>query len=54
MIAHALEDEGQAIRYLEKALAINPHFSILYADLARTTLDALKTGEPIGDLEELP
>jgi tetratricopeptide (TPR) repeat protein len=45
MIAHALQDDRQAAQYLEQALAINPHFSLLYADQARTTLDTLKSNE---------
>jgi tetratricopeptide (TPR) repeat protein len=42
MIARKLGEKGQAIQYLEEALAINPHFSILYAEEARRTLETLK------------
>jgi tetratricopeptide (TPR) repeat protein len=42
MIALELGDEAQARAYLEQALAINPHFSILYADEARRTLQTLQ------------
>lgn len=42
MIALKLGDEAQARQYLEEALAINPHFSILYAEEARETLQKLQ------------
>jgi len=42
MIALKLGDEAQAREYLEQALTINPHFSILYADEARRMLEALQ------------
>jgi len=42
MIALALDDKAQARTYLDEALAINPHFSILFADEARETLLTLK------------
>jgi len=42
MIVLELGDETQARDYLEQALAINPHFSILYADEARRTLQILQ------------
>ena len=42
MIALDLGNETQAREYLEKALAINPHFSILDANLARATLETLQ------------
>jgi tetratricopeptide (TPR) repeat protein len=42
MIALELGDQEQAREYLEQALAINPHFSILYAEKARDTLETLK------------
>ena len=49
MIANELGDGEQAHAYLERALAINPHFSILYQDEARTTLDELSAaGELAG------
>lgn len=41
MIAYRLGDNLQARDYLDRALSINPHFSILYAAEARRTLDAL-------------
>jgi len=42
MIALALDDKAQARTYLDEALAINPHFSILFADEARETLRTLQ------------
>ena len=41
MIALELGDRQQAREYLEDALAINPHFSILYAEEAQRTLETL-------------
>ncbi|MBC7876403.1 MAG: tetratricopeptide repeat protein [Anaerolineales bacterium] len=45
MIALQLGDQQQAREYLEQALLINPHFSILYADEVRETLQALENTE---------
>lgn len=42
MIAYRLGENAQAQEYLEQALAINPYFSILYSDEARTTLESLQ------------
>jgi tetratricopeptide (TPR) repeat protein len=42
MIAHALHDDQQASEYLQEALTINPHFSILYADEAQKTIQSMK------------
>ena len=42
MIALKLGEESQARQYLEEALAINPHFSILYAEEAQRALDTLQ------------
>jgi tetratricopeptide (TPR) repeat protein len=42
MIALKLDDKASARKYLEQALTINPHFSILYADEARKTLETLQ------------
>jgi tetratricopeptide (TPR) repeat protein len=42
MIALKLGDVSTAREYLEQALTISPHFSILYADQARTTLETLQ------------
>jgi tetratricopeptide (TPR) repeat protein len=42
MIALKLDDQASAREYLEQALTINPHFSILYADEARKTLETLQ------------
>lgn len=42
MIAYRLGENAQAQEYLQQALAINPHFSILYSDEARKTLDDLQ------------
>jgi tetratricopeptide (TPR) repeat protein len=43
MIHYRLGDHTQARRHLELALAINPHFSLLYAGEAQRTLDELAT-----------
>jgi tetratricopeptide (TPR) repeat protein len=45
MIERATGDTAGAIRDLGLALEYNPHFSILYADTARQTLDALQKGD---------
>ena len=42
MIAYRLGENAQAQEYLQQALAINPHFSILYSDEAQHTLDDLQ------------
>jgi tetratricopeptide (TPR) repeat protein len=42
MIAHALGDQRKAASYLKRALAVNPSFDILQADVARQTLAAIK------------
>ena len=42
LVALKLGDQTTAREYLEQALAINPHFSILYADQARKTLKTLQ------------
>ncbi len=41
MIANALGQTGEARTDLQTALALNPNFSLLYQDLARTTLQGL-------------
>ena len=41
VIYHRLGQEELAGRYLEQALAMNPHFSILYEDDARRTLEEI-------------
>jgi tetratricopeptide (TPR) repeat protein len=45
MIALQLGHEAQAREYLEQALEINPHFSVLYANEARATLETLQAAE---------
>ncbi|MDT7780332.1 MAG: hypothetical protein QOC99_2844 [Acidobacteriota bacterium] len=40
MIAHALGDRRGSAKYLQQALAINPSFDVLQADVARQTLNA--------------
>ena len=45
MIALQLGDQAQARDYLEQALSINPHFSVLYANEARKTLETLQAAE---------
>jgi tetratricopeptide (TPR) repeat protein len=42
MISHRLGENAKALDYLERALEINPHFSILYAQEAQRTLDELR------------
>ena len=42
MIALALNEGPQAVAYLERALAINRHFHVLFANQANATLVALK------------
>ena len=42
MIALELGDQVQARAYLQQALVINPHFSILHAEEARRTLEQLQ------------
>ncbi|MDQ3007634.1 MAG: tetratricopeptide repeat protein [Chloroflexota bacterium] len=42
MIAYRLGDNDQAQEYLQQAIEINPHFSILYSNEALQTLDLLK------------
>lgn len=44
MIAYRLGENTQAEDYLEQALAINPHFSVLYAEEAQKTLHNLQAG----------
>ncbi|MDP9315407.1 MAG: tetratricopeptide repeat protein [Chloroflexota bacterium] len=41
MIANALGQRDQAQTYLQQALNLNPHFSLLWSDLAQTTLKQL-------------
>ena len=43
MISYHLGENAQAQEYLEQALAINPHFSILYSNEAQMTLDTLQS-----------
>ena len=42
MIALKLGDKEEARDYLEEVLRINPHFSILYAEEARATLETIQ------------
>ena len=42
MIAYRLNDSDRAREYLAEALALNPHFSLLYGDEARRTLEGLQ------------
>ncbi len=44
IIAYRLGNNQLAIDYLEKAVTLNPHFSILYADSARSLLSELESG----------
>ncbi len=43
MVARALGQTGRAATYLRRALGLNPHFSLLYGDLAAATLRELDT-----------
>ena len=43
IIAHARGADRRACWYLEKALALNPHFHVFYADEARHTLDSIRS-----------
>jgi tetratricopeptide (TPR) repeat protein len=47
MIAHALGQHDQARSYLQQAVDVNPHFSVLYSDRAATTLTALGGQVPV-------
>ncbi|MEO5886532.1 MAG: tetratricopeptide repeat protein [Anaerolineales bacterium] len=42
MIAYRLDENAQAQEYLQQAIEINPHFSILYSNEALQTLDLLQ------------
>jgi tetratricopeptide (TPR) repeat protein len=44
-IAYQLGDAQNATDYLQKALTLNPHFSILYADAAAQWLAALRNSQ---------
>jgi hypothetical protein len=41
MIHDRLGHKEEARSYLERSLALNPHFSLLFADRARQTLEAI-------------
>ena len=43
MIFYRLGDIEKATHYLERALATNPHFHLLQADVARATLKELES-----------
>jgi len=43
MVARALGQTGPAETYLRRAVGLNPHFSLLYGDVAATTLRELDT-----------
>ena len=43
MISNALGQDEQARQYLEQAVDLNPHFSILYAETAARALEDLKS-----------
>src|SRR5215217_4900444 len=45
MIARALGHKEQALAYLQQAVDLNPHFSLLYADEAADGLKSLKAGD---------
>src|SRR5262249_54963123 len=53
MIARRLGKTEEAITYLERALAINAHFHVLQADVARTTLEELRSSvRSLGDAKD--
>ena len=43
MIAHGLGNTAEAERLLTEALTVNPHFDLLQAQIAQTTLKQLQT-----------
>ena len=45
MIAKSLGQKEQAQEYLQQAIDLNPHFSLLYADEAADALKSLKSEE---------
>jgi tetratricopeptide (TPR) repeat protein len=45
MIAEALGQDQRAQAYLQEAVDLNPHFSLLYEDTAAATLDEMKVGQ---------
>ena len=45
MISKSLGQKEQAREYLQQAIDLNPHFSLLYADEAKSALKSLKSGE---------
>jgi Tfp pilus assembly protein PilF len=45
MIAKALGEKEQAREYLQRAIDLNPHFSLLYSDEADGSLKALNAKE---------
>jgi tetratricopeptide (TPR) repeat protein len=45
MISKALGEKEQAHAYLQQAIDLNPHFSLLYADEAADSLKTLKAGK---------
>jgi tetratricopeptide (TPR) repeat protein len=45
LIAKSLGQKEQAREYLQQAVDLNPHFSLLYADEATSALKSLKSGE---------
>lgn len=45
MIAYQLGEDERAKEYLTRAVSLNPHFSILYADGARELLAATRAGQ---------
>lgn len=44
MISKALGDDEQAQEYLQQAVDLNPHFSLLYGDVVAAELETLKGG----------
>ncbi len=44
MISKALGQKERAQEYLQQAIELNPHFSLLYSDEATAALKSLKAG----------
>jgi len=51
MIAKALGQDEQAREYLQRAVDLNPHFSLLYADTAAAVLDELASRQHTNPVE---
>jgi tetratricopeptide (TPR) repeat protein len=52
MIAKALGHDEQAQKYLQQAIDLNPHFSLLYSNTATAALEDLKEGSDAASKED--